>query len=231
MSAAASLSPDTWLSTALGKPTFRLALADETAPELPSGPCFVFAKIPVASTPVVDMLIRRGFALVETAAQFERPIGRIDGAAAARFARPGDEAAVRAIARSGFGHSRFHRDPRIPREIAGRIKEDWAGNFFAGKRGSHMLVAELSGNVVGFLLLLVDSEDVVIDLIATRADHRRRGLAQSMIAAAEREFGARRRFRVGTQLTNAPSIRLYESVGFRFASASHTLHLHREGPS
>src|SRR5947208_3066753 len=106
MSGSSQLRPDPFFSSALERPAFQLAVDGELAPELPPSPSFVFAKIPVASTSTLDALLRRGFALVETAVHFEKPIGRSEGGAAARFARPGDETAVRAIARSGFEHSR-----------------------------------------------------------------------------------------------------------------------------
>jgi hypothetical protein len=36
-------------------------------------------------------------------------------------------------------------------------------------------------------------------------------------------------FRVGTQAANAPSVRLYESLGFRFRDAQFVLHHHGHG--
>ena len=47
-----------------------------------------------------------------------------------RFAQSRDELVVRSIAKNAFKYNRFNNDPNIAKEIACKIKEDWAGNFF-----------------------------------------------------------------------------------------------------
>jgi ribosomal protein S18 acetylase RimI-like enzyme len=150
-------------------------------------------------------------------------------AAQARFAEPGDERGVRAIAGDAFTFDRFHRDPAIDSATAARIKADWAGNFFAGQRGDWMVVAGKLGKPEGFLQLLKrDDGTVVIDLVAVSSASRGQGLAQAMIAfAAEACLSRAATMRVGTQIANLPSLALYDRLGFRIVSAGYVLHLHR----
>ncbi len=217
----------------MGKPCFHLAVGGRAlGPEdLPPGPCFVGAKVPVEDAGALLDLQGLGFRVVDTNVQLARPAaGMGAGVGSVRFARPPDEPGVRSLARAAFTHSRFHRDPDVGVELAGRIKEEWAANFFAGGRGHWMVVAEEQGGIVGFLQLLAGAEQsVVIDLVAVAEAWRGRAVARSMIAFASTACrGEPAPLRVGTQLANAPSLRLYTKLGFALESASYVLHLHRE---
>jgi ribosomal protein S18 acetylase RimI-like enzyme len=142
------------------------------------------------------------------------------------MALPGDRQAVEDIARKSFLYSRFHLDPAFSRAVADRIKAEWAGNFFHGQRGDHMVVAEVAGAVRGFLQLLQDEpERMTIDLIAVAEDVRGRGVASAMMGYAMRACRART-LRVGTQAANLASLRLYENLGFRVIATSYVLHRH-----
>jgi ribosomal protein S18 acetylase RimI-like enzyme len=94
-------------------------------------------------------------------------------------------------------------------------------------------VAERDSVVAGFLQLLWAGPVLVIDLIAVSPQATRQGHARAMLAfAAANGTGGMRRpegFRVGTQAANAPSVRLYESLGFRFTDAQFVLHHHGHG--
>ncbi|GAB6126588.1 GNAT family N-acetyltransferase [Humidesulfovibrio idahonensis] len=244
MTDAVTSSPDAWLAGLLGKPCFHLsgALAGLDPADVPAGPCFVGAKAAADDAPALLRLQQLGFRVVDVNLQLVRPAEPLVMAAGTaggvRFASPGDEPGVRALARAAFEHNRFHRDPEVGPELAGRIKEEWAANFFAGRRGDWMIVAEATaqaapgtGAVAGFLQLLSGPGGaLVIDLVAVDAAWRGRGLARAMIAQA---LGACRTqpppMRVGTQLGNAASLRLYAGLGFRHESASYVLHLHKKG--
>lgn len=94
-----------------------------------------------------------------------------------------------------------------------------------------MVVAELEGKIVGFLQLLwAPRDELVVDLVAVDAAARGNGLAREMIeyAALHGTGGGRRAagMRAGTQAANIPSVRLYEGMGFRLASAECVLHYH-----
>ena len=227
-----NLLPDPWLQSLLGRPCFtlrRLSTAAVLPVDPPVGPCFVSAKVPVA--PLDDSLALQdsGFRVVDTALTFEASDLQAGNDRRIRLARPDDRPAVGAIAARSFKTSRFHLDPTIPNETANRIKSAWAENYFTGRRGDLMLIAEQDGEVAGFLQALRSSTGtLVIDLLAVAEAAARRGFARAMIErlAAEADSQQATALHVGTQAANLPSCRLYESLGFRLVDAKAVLHFH-----
>ncbi len=230
---AGNLVKDVWLSEAIARPCYRLdlagsAAAGSTIPTDLAEPVLIDARVPVDRTDLVGDLEDAGFHLIDTGLTLSRP-ARHGGELSdqVRFAMPEDRAAVEAIAGSSFSWSRLHRDPRIPTETANRVKALWAGNFFDGGRGDHMVVATARGTVVGFLLVIAASADeMVIDLIAVDQDYRGRGLSRAMTTFAESNCGQPRVVKVGTQLANSQSLQLYFGNGFRWLYAHYVLHYH-----
>ena len=226
------LEADAWLGSILGRPAWTVTEQGSTPlGELSKAPAFATAKLDASATGDVAALEGLGFRAVDMALTFDTSEAQLGSSTAARFARPGDQSRVEAIAGSAFRYSRFHLDPRLPKALADRVKAAWAGNWFRGKRGDGMVVAEAGGRVAGFLQLLWAPQDcLVIDLIAVDAESARKGLARGMIGfAREKGTGDARRprsMRVGTQAANIPSVRLYESLGFRLRGAQFVLHYH-----
>lgn len=225
-----ALEGDAWMAGLVGRPAYRLVGADGSA-VLPDGPIFATAKVAADQIARVEELEDQGFRMVDTTVTFSAAASSVARAEApgVRAAAPGDRRAVAAIARDGFRFTRFHLDPHIPRGLAGRIKAAWAENFFDGRRGDAMLVAEAERQVAGFILLLrLPRDRLAIDLIAVDSRFRGRGLARAMIGRAAGTAGVIELV-VGTQAANAPSVRLYESAGFRWSTAQLVLHHHGTG--
>jgi ribosomal protein S18 acetylase RimI-like enzyme len=131
------------------------------------------------------------------------------------------------VAGRSFKYSRFHLDRAIPAELANKIKAAWVGNYFAGRRGQQMVIALVEGTIGGFVQLLYSQDKILtIDLIAVAENQRRKGIAGDMIAFAEAECGPFEHIRVGTQIANIPSMRLYEKLGFRVTEAHYVFHYH-----
>lgn len=236
-----AVQPDAWLSGILDRPAFRVDSVDTPSSDwmfrLSSEDLFVTAKIGADRAAESGLLQDVGFRVIDAALTFETSALAVPSAdPRVRFARADDRAAVGQLAGSAFVFSRFHLDPAIPAWLAHRVKAAWADNFFSGRRGDGMVVAEHAGAVAGFLQLLWHPDDVLtIDLIAVAPSAARSGLARAMIGfAAANGVGDHRRphgFRVGTQAANVPSVRLYESLGFRLSQAQFVLHHHgRRGP-
>jgi len=143
-----------------------------------------------------------------------------------RWAQDEDRKFIEKIAQSSFSHDRFHQDPNIDNSLADEIKRQWAGNFFSGKRGDAMIVSTANNRPVAFLLLLLAKKHSVIDLIAVSKEHRKKGLSKQMISYAMRELSDWNRWLVGTQSTNVPSVRLYESLGYQTMGSQYVLHRH-----
>jgi len=87
------------------------------------------------------------------------------------------------------------------------------------------------GRIAGFLAVTGGEDDGVrhktIDLVAIAPELQGRGIGRAVMRFFFRHYaGACDRLRVGTQVANVPSMRLYEGVGMRIERAQYVLHLH-----
>jgi ribosomal protein S18 acetylase RimI-like enzyme len=239
---AISIQDDVWLSEVC---QFRASKLDIQS-ELSSQECielrfwlernmdFAFTKLAIDSTVHNNLVRLTGCNLIETNVQMRwelanSPVVISSSEVHIREAVPDDEDQVAEIASTSFDQSRFFQDPQFGKEKARRIKELWVRNFFSGTRGEIMLLAESRGKIVGFLQGLRRSpSEWIIDLIAVDASSRRAGVGCALIDTLKRHSGAIALIDVGTQLKNNQSLRFYESLGFKFISASYVLHWHKE---
>lgn len=217
---------DPWLSGILDKPVFRVdAGQEDKKPDLPPE-CFAYSKISVHDIKKGKALTDYGFFIGDTNVTFlcaQAKEASPNPGIIVREAVPGDETAVREIARHAFIYTRFHADPFISRALADEIKSQWAGNYFSGQRGDLMLVAEKKGRLIGFNQVLIKDDMAIIDLIAADKTVQRQGAGKAMIAEMQKRYP---KIRVGTQIANNASIALYEKMGFHFESASYVMHYH-----
>ena len=223
---------DNWLSKIIGKKSYSLQFAEKNFKKqnLPEGKMFIWTKIPSGNIEKLVYFQKLGFYVVDNNIQLSLTKKMIEiKNINVRFAEPGDEQGVRALARVAFKHNRFNSDPHISKEVASKIKEEWAGNYFNGKRGRWMVVVEYKKNIVGFLQLLSKNrKTIVIDLIAVDKKNRGKGLAKTMISYASINcLGSCRAIEVGTQITNTDSLALYTKLGFSIISSSYVLHKHQ----
>jgi ribosomal protein S18 acetylase RimI-like enzyme len=236
---------DGWLSEMLKRDAYRLVFKDPDRSEgrweppedhefqrlLRHTPVFLYTKVQPKETDLICFLEERRFHLIDTNLIFSKsvaPAQALDSPLTVRFAQHEDEQAVVNIGRSSFTFSRFHLDNSIPKELANALKGEWVRNYFKGKRGQAMVVAEIGGVLAGFLLLLADEKQrtLTIDMIASTREHRRKGIAGAMVRCAENNLHGYERIIVGTQVANMPSIQLYDNLGFRVVSASYVFHYH-----
>jgi len=215
--------PDAWLSQQIGKPAYRWQ--GITLNDLPPGPCFCYAKVPETNHQEKKVLEDAGFTLVETSVIYQKQVSQVEASdPRLREARAGDCERVKQIAGCSFRLSRFHVDPKFSPGAGNRIKEAWAGNFFRGARGDRMLVAEESGDLAGFILILKKPRGVVVDLVAVDPAFQGRGLGPALLLAAETK-GCR--ITAGTQKANTSSCRMYEKCGYKPSKSELVYHLHR----
>ena len=219
------------LKLSINQPSNVKGLSQHFRGELRKKPVFIYTKIPVGDIACIHLLENEGFRLIDTNIAFERPIGKdevISSNITVRFARAEDEAQVRHIAGNSITFSRFHLDPRITNKIAKSLKEEWAGNYFHGKRGNKMVVVEKDGHIAGFLQLVFSGDILIVDLIAVSKKFRHMKIASNMIAYAEANLEGFNRIRVGTQVANIPSLPFYQKLGFSIINASYILHYHNK---
>jgi ribosomal protein S18 acetylase RimI-like enzyme len=238
---------DRWLSEAIGRDAVRLVVSDELIREVSnkkgteydmlqdvlSRPVFLYAKVSVLAIGAIKFLEKLGFHLIDTNILFSKPIGGAQsyaGECEVRCSIPQDQKEVVELASKSFIYSRFCLDNVFSADVVKIIKSQWASNFFAGKRGDKMIVALADEAVVGFLQLLYRKESLTIDLITVNEKYRRRGIARDMITFAETECLRCDHINVGTQVANIPSMRLYETMGFRVSDAYYLFHYHNIEP-
>ncbi|MGE3316489.1 MAG: N-acetyltransferase family protein [Planctomycetaceae bacterium] len=211
--------------------------------ELQSKPVFISSRVSSSDAEHVDhvrFLEEHGFHLIDTSVQFDAFEKQIvflpeqDGNSF-REATPEDRKAVVDIARRSFRFSRFHLDTQIPNELANQIKGAWTENYFNGKRGDRMVVAEREGQIVGFLLTMPQGPvNRSIDLIAVDPKFQGRGVARGMIRTEietlplpKYDIDSKDRWHlVGTQLANSASIALYQKLGFILTGSQYVFHFH-----
>ena len=129
------------------------------------------------------------------------------------------------VAGRSFSRTRFHLDPRVPDEVADRIKRDWVVSYLEGARGETAYVALRDGRPVGFLLVLATDTERVIDLMGVAPQERGGGVGAALAGRFVAESANRCQIvRVGTQAANPGSTRFYEARGFRAAGAVYDMH-------
>lgn len=198
--------------------------------ELLGNKVFMYSKIPTDQLSAIKFLEDHQFNLVDTNVVLNKRKQNNLALNAARFSNVrksaiGDKEQVIDIAAANFKYSRFHLDPGIKNTIADEMKAKWVENYYLGKRGNAMVVAIDNDKITGFLLLLKNNDQLIIDLIAVDEDYQGMGIASKMITFAESNY-EHDTFIVGTQIANVPSIRLYEKLGFKMYDSSYVFHYH-----
>jgi ribosomal protein S18 acetylase RimI-like enzyme len=217
------IAEDGWLSERFGHPVFTVHELGEL------GRAGTYqAKVATADVPRLHQFLDAGFRVVCTSVTLRREAAPIDGSAGVRPLDPARDVSLSDIAAQAFRFSRFHLDPDVPDEVAVRIKRDWAQAYVDGTRGEGALVAELDGDVVGFLGIVAAGDVRVIDLIAVAPAAQGRGAGAALVRRLCSDWPGP--VEVGTQTANERGIRFYERLGFETARTAYDLHLHVAAP-
>ena len=102
---------DNWLSKIIGKQSYCLQLAEKNFKKqnLPKGKMFIWTKIPSGNIKKLVYFQKLGFYVVDNNIQLSLTKKMIEiKNTNVRFAEPGDEKGVRALARVAFKHNRFN---------------------------------------------------------------------------------------------------------------------------
>ena len=236
-----SIEKDNWLSSQIGKVSYKLVfnepLIESNKNEIKywiiknqNKEIFIYSKIPTKSAENVALLEAVGFKLIDTNVKFELDKELITTKNSQRdiricFAKKMHKKYAGNIAKNNFIYSRFHLDPLIDNDIANRIKQSWVENFFLGKRGDQMALALINNEPIGFLQLIIKNRTLFIDLIGVDQKAQGNGVASAMIQFADQNI-KHTCIKVGTQIGNLPSIRLYHKLGFEFTGSDYVFHYH-----
>jgi dTDP-4-amino-4,6-dideoxy-D-galactose acyltransferase len=177
-----------------------------------------------------ELAQRAGFVLRDVRVTLERPLAA-DAIAPERDGRgpepagPAQRAALEAIARDAFQHTRFFDDANFPRE---RCRELYAAFLRRGLDDGAERMTLADRGAGGFVVCHLDGAAGVgtIELIAIAAGRRGRGLGGELVGAALAGFARAglHRASVATQAANVPSQRLYQRAGFRTSEVRLWLH-------
>lgn len=143
-----------------------------------------------------------------------------------RFANIIDKKSILNIAGNSFIKSRFFKDKNIKKTVAIKIKRNWVSNFFREKRGEYLIVSEFNKKVVGFLLVLKNKKDYIIDLIAVKKNYQNLGLGTKMIEFFENKVLNRNKVKIyaSTQSDNEDAIKLYIKNKFKVKYKKYVYH-------
>lgn len=240
---------DVWLSEVFGYDVFKVTLCDKDDFEKvrsvvsdllfrssQSQSVFYYAKVSTERVEQVGALTAAGFKVVDVNVIFDRsatPLTqhRVSNSIQVCDILPEHHEAILDIAESCFVYSRFHLDPKISNEVANVIKREWINGYIQQKRGERLLVGVLDNKPVGFLAVLETTSDgklgKVIDLIGVDKPYQKRGCGKSLVEYFVSDYAKKCDFfRVGTQVANVPSMRLYEGCGFYVTRTEYVLHAH-----
>lgn len=221
------LQRDAWLSDVLGFDAF-----NATASTMEAKPVGVRTlttyRVPTDDVAALTAAQAAGFHVIDVSLTLERTGTEGGAAREAAPARPDEHDELLRIAGTCFRFSRFHLDPRLPRELADRVKREWVRSYVEGRRGIELLAASDDGRTAGFLAVLEGPGGTrIIDLIGVTGESQRHGIGEALVSTFVRRHGeGGRALRVGTQAANVPSLRLYEKLGFRVTSSGYVLHRH-----
>ena len=234
---------DKWLSEQMGKSVYQLKIYDFSRDNFlntwkkfkiahSNENYLIFSKVNTHSTTVSKCLVEANFKIIDTNVQYELkdiklPEAKQQNDIEICFSAKKHQKAIGVIARDNFLYSRFHLDQHIDNDIASQIKQNWVKNYFLGNRGDEMVVALMNNKPIGFLQLIIKEQVLLIDLIAVDKIAQGRGVASSMIKFANTNIN-RPSIRVGTQIKNLPSTKLYQKLGFVMTQSSFVFHYHSQ---
>ncbi len=195
----------------------------------------LIARTPSQEIRFVQQLEELGFRLMDTLVYYRRdlqrmPLPEAQDAALIRPVQNGEEAAVRAIAAQSFqgyfGH--YHADPRLDQAACDAAYISWAERSCVDRSvADEVLVAELDGQLVGFLTLRRNTaEQAEIVLNGVLPSVQKRGIYRDLVVHALRQALAWQAHEliVSTQIVNLAAQKVWVRVGFEPSRFYYTFH-------
>jgi hypothetical protein len=214
------------------------AIVEETVAECRArGVALLSARLGMDDLEGGEALLGLGALPVDTSVELGARLPLPPGPAAApglvlRRPRPEDDAALVGVAAT-FTDNRFHRDPRIPRDLARGVYERWV---LAASRGEHgaLLVAEDEDGLAGFATLAPPDDELgvgVIGLVAVHPRARGRRVLAGLVSGCVRALPPDARAVVtSTQSTNRGALAGFGRCGLGAVGSRLVFHLHLQGP-
>ena len=178
---------------------------------------------------------RAGFLLMDTLVYWSRdlvhtPLPDDKGRAPIRPVRPGEAEQVRQVAaaafRGYFGH--YHADERLDDEKCDEVYADWAYRCATSRESTdEVLVAEIGGNIAGFMTVWMNSaEEGELGVAGTAREARGQGVYSSLILGCLewcKAHGVHTAI-ASTQIYHTAVQRVWAKAGFLPSHALYTFH-------
>ena len=126
-----------------------------------------------------------------------------------------DREELKNMAKNSFINSRFFNDQNIAISIAEKVKVNWIDNYFNGKRGNSLIVAEENSIITRFILLIFKDDRIIIDLIAIKKNYRGMNIASNLIQFTISKFNKYNLILAGTQKIIQPQLDCMKKIILR----------------
>lgn len=178
-----------------------------------------------------NKLINLGFDIIDVNVKFKRKFKnnyKYSLNTNTRKADKYDEQNVKIIAEKSFIHDRLHKDQAISNILADSFKKNWVANYFRGIRGDNLLVSEINNSLAGFILLIENNKEIIIDLIGVGEKYRQKGVGKNLIQESFSIYSSKKKdFTVSTQISNIGSMNFYKKLGFCTYENNFIWHWHK----
>lgn len=170
---------------------------------------------------------RGGFRLMDLRVELRRPSSEEEALQRLREARPDDAGALRAIARSSHGVTRFYADPNFADERCDDLYDVWISRSLEGWADG-VLVADGERRPAGYVSCHLDPANATGSIGLIAVDERMRGggigvdLARGAVGWCHGR-GAEA-MTVATQGRNVAALRTFQRAGFLFDSVGLWFH-------
>lgn len=218
---------DKWLSKTIGKQVYLYKNYNNINLDLPKKTQFTYIKINKKEKKKIQIIKKKNFKLINYNITFEKKITQSSlHDKNIRLAKIKDKKKIQNIAFNNFNQSRFSLDKKLKKKSK-LIKSEWVNNYFKRKRGDALFLIEHNKTIAGFVLLIYNKQNLIIDLIAIDSKYQRKGLGIKLINFIQSYYYKKfKKIIVGTQLNNKASLKFYKRNKFRILRTEMVFHKH-----
>lgn len=218
---------DKWLSKTIGKQVYLYKNYNNINLNLPKKTQFSYIKINKKEKKKIQIIKKKKFKLINYNITFEKSITQSSfHNKNIRLAKIKDKKKIQNIAFNNFNQSRFSLDKELKKKSK-LIKSEWVNNYFKRKRGDALFLIEHNETIAGFVLLIFNKQNLIIDLIAIDSKYQRKGLGIELINFIQSYYYKKfKKIIVGTQLNNKASLKFYKRNKFKILRTEMVFHKH-----
>jgi RimJ/RimL family protein N-acetyltransferase len=145
-----------------------------------------------------------------------------------RLAEESQAELLLAEAETAFQHSRFFRDPLVPRGAASMRFREWVRSSWASDHKKTWIFFDTKGEPIAFFLDRAEGKDKFLELTAILGKHRGQGVAKLVWQTylSHQRLQGVETINTNISAENSGVVALYPKLGFRFLEPSIAFHCH-----